>query len=261
VKRFLNCAVSTGIEWPKADTTFGFGTWEIIAFVPTQQHDASLHIDVAAHHLISASGLSVLNQLLSIAAWLDDIYAVQLYGSMGTTEPNRQTRQTREFPISIMQGWCNSWKPVEDERKRLALAIYREAVNMAQFHSLRFAVVGFYRVLEVIWPDGRLRGAQMEEHLNEILAGDPIWLWLLRNGAYDGEATSKAVAAYLSKECRNAAAHASGKKKGVIINPDDGIDQYRMRSAGSILRKLAYEAMQHDLGISRNRWDQDASRG
>ena len=67
MKRFLNCAVSTGVEWPKADTAFSFGTWEIIAFAPTQQHDASLHIDVAAHHLTLASGSSVLNQLLSIA--------------------------------------------------------------------------------------------------------------------------------------------------------------------------------------------------
>jgi hypothetical protein len=260
VKRFLNCAVSTGVEWPKADTAFSFGTWEIIAFAPTQQHDASLHIDVAAHHLTLASGLSVLNQLLSIAAWLDDIYAVPLYGLLGTTEPNRQTRQTREFPTSILQGWCNSWKPVEDERKRTALAIYREAVNMARFHSLPFAVVGFYRVLEVTWPDGKLRGARMEEYLNEILAGDTVWLWLLQNGAYDGEATGKAVATYLFEECRHAAVHASGKKNRTIINPDDGIDQYRMRAAVSILKKLADEAMQHDLGISRNRWDQDASR-
>ena len=124
---------------------------------PKSQHDVSIHIDVAAHHLTLASGLSVLNQLLSIAAWLDDIYAVPLTLANGATEPNRQTRQTREFPTSILQGWCSSRKPVEDERKRLALAIYREAVNMAQFHSLPFAVVGFYRVLEVIWPDGRLR--------------------------------------------------------------------------------------------------------
>ena len=32
------------------------------------------------------------------------------------------------------------------------------------------------------------------------------------------------------------------------------------RSPRSPLKKLADEAMQHDLGISRNRWDQDASR-
>ena len=54
----------------------------------------------------------------------------------------------------------------------------------------------------------------MEEYLNEILAGDTVWLWLLQNGAYDGEATGKAVATYLSKNVATRRYTLAGRKTG-----------------------------------------------
>jgi hypothetical protein len=162
-RRFLNHPVSTGVGSPNAEAKFNFGGWGIIAFPPSPELEASLHIDLAAHQLSLADGMSVLNQLLSIAAWLDDNYVVLLPGLSGSSEPNRQPRQTREFPTSMVAGWSNSWEPMMDGRARLTLAIYREAVNMQSYHFLPFAVVGFYRVLEVAWPDGKERSSRIEE--------------------------------------------------------------------------------------------------
>ena len=257
--RFFSCAVGTGIQWPKVDTTYKFGTWEIIAFAPTEQHDASLHINLAAHQLTLAAGLSVLNQLLSIATWLDDIYAVLRHGLDGATAPNPQARQTREFPTSILEVWANNWQPVADERSRLALAIYREAVNMQHYYSLSFAALGFYRVLELACPNGKQRRDWMTNHLKDVLTGDGIWWWNLQMGGYAGQKTPEALADFLyKKECRAAAAHATGK--GAIINPDDGLHYYKMGAAAVMLRKLAHRVMQIDIGLSRSRWDQKETR-
>jgi hypothetical protein len=252
-KRFLNHAVETGVEWPRLETTIDFGGWKIIAFPPTADHDASLHLDVAAYGITLADGMSVLNQFLSIAAWLDDIFAVLLPGLAGSGAATRQPRQTRLFPTSVMDGWTNSWQPIHNERVRLAVAIYREAVNMQRYHSLPYAVVGFYRILELTWPDGKARGTLIEHHLGDILSGDTIWGWLQRAGGYSGDLTPSAVATYLREQCRHAAAHA---RSNPIINPDDASHQYQMGAAATLLRKLARQAMQADLGISTNRWEQ-----
>ena len=101
-QRFLNHAVETGIEWPRLETTIDFGSWKITALPPTKNHDASLHIDLATHGITLAEGMSVLNQFLSIGAWLDDIFAVVLPGLAGTVAPARQPRRTRLFPTSIL---------------------------------------------------------------------------------------------------------------------------------------------------------------
>jgi hypothetical protein len=245
--------VETGIGWPRLETTINFGRWRLTAFPPTAEFDASLHLDVAAYGITLTEGMSVLNQFLSIAAWVDDIFAVLLPGLADTVSATRQPRQTRLFPKSIMDGWTNSWQPIEDERIRLTLAIYREAVNMQRYHSLPYAVVGFYRILEALRPDGKLRGKLIEYHLDEILQGDSIWGWLQRAGGYCDDLTASAVATYLREECRHAAAHASSNP---IINPDDASHQYQMGAAATLLRKLARQAMQADLGISTNRWVQ-----
>ena len=71
----------------------GLGAWEIIAFPPSQDHDTSLHIDLTRTRLSIVEAGSVLNQLLSIAAWLDDNFAVLLPGWEGNPVPCRPPRR------------------------------------------------------------------------------------------------------------------------------------------------------------------------
>ena len=127
---FLNVPVDCGLEWPRKDVVVAFGTHEIIASPPSEDCDPTLHLDLGRSRLSNVAGISILNQFLSIAAWLDDTFAVLLPGWSGNPVACRSQRQTRSWPTSICDGWCNSWQPIQDERGRRALAIYREAVNM-----------------------------------------------------------------------------------------------------------------------------------
>jgi hypothetical protein len=67
---FSNVPVDVQIEWARAQATIAFGEWEIIAFPPSQDHDPSLHIELTRTRLSAVEGGSVLNELLSVAAWL-----------------------------------------------------------------------------------------------------------------------------------------------------------------------------------------------
>jgi hypothetical protein len=85
--RFLNVPVDVQIQWPRKQATIAFGAWEIIAFPPSEDHDPSLHIELTRMRLSTVEAGSVLNQLLSVAAWLDDTSAVLLHGWAGNPVP------------------------------------------------------------------------------------------------------------------------------------------------------------------------------
>lgn len=91
--RFINVPVDTQIEWPRKEAVITFGQWEIISFPPSRDHDASLHIDLIRAGLSDVEAISVFNQLLSIASWLDDTFAVLLPGWSGNPVPGRPPRQ------------------------------------------------------------------------------------------------------------------------------------------------------------------------
>jgi len=248
---FLNLGVNTGVEWPTAETEYDFGRWKIVAMPPTTEHEASLHIDLGRHRLTRAEGASVLNQVMSIAVWLDDQFGAILTGMAGSTKPSAVPRTTQSFPSSIVPHWTNAWNPIADQRQRLALAIYREAVNMQHFHSMPFAVVGFYRIAELVWAKGLERGDALEIHIADIIAGDTIWLQQLKWGGYIGDTSPKALAVHIREECRNAAAHAAGDP---IINPDDAAHQHGMAAVATLMRRVARTVIQKELKVGRDRW-------
>jgi hypothetical protein len=111
---FSNVPVDVQIEWARAQATIAFGEWEIIAFPPSQDHDPSLHIELTRTRLSAVEGGSVLNELLSVAAWLDDNFAVLLPGWTGNPVPCRPRRRTTGWPRSIVDTW---WQCLRETRR------------------------------------------------------------------------------------------------------------------------------------------------
>jgi hypothetical protein len=255
--RFLNAPVDVHIEWPRAQATIVFGEWEIVAFPPSQDHDPSLHIELTRTRLSAAEGGSVLNQLLSVAAWLDDTSAVLLPGWAGNPVPCRPRRRTTGWPSSILDTWCNAWQPVKDEKAQRALAIYREAVNMQHFHSQPYAVLGFYKIFESAFPNGTTRGEKLEQEVADLLNRNRINICELRAIGFEGNVTPKDLATFLQTEGRQAVAHAN---KAPMINPDDTGQQRQMSVAASILRAAARSCIKSQFRIGENRWDQNDLR-
>jgi Methylamine utilization protein MauJ len=250
---FLNVPVDAQIEWPRKEAVATFGACEIIVFPPSPDHDASLHIDLRYTHLSDLEAGSVLSQFLSIAAWIDDAFAVLLPGWSGNPIPCRPKRQTRSWPSSILDSWCNAWHPIADERSRRAVAIYREAMNMQHFHSLPYAVLGFYKILESAYPDGRERAERLEEWVADFLARDGLKTWELREIGFDLNTSPKQIADFLYREGRQAVAHAN---KDPTVDPDDIGQQRQMSVAASILRAAARSWIKSRFRVGTNRWDQ-----
>jgi hypothetical protein len=251
---FLNLPVDVGIGWPRKEAIVTFGATKIFVFPPSQHHDASLHIDLAYARLTDVAARSLLNQFLSIAAWLDDTFAILLDGGSGNPVPCRPERQTISWPCSILDTWCNAWSPIKDENARRALAIYREAINMQHFHSLPYAVLGFYKILESAYPtDGRARGRKLEQHVADLLAGNMINKHELQEIGFDLNSPPGQIASFLYSEGRQAVAHAN---KVPTINPDDAGQQRRMSVAASILQAASRSCITSQFRVGTDPWDQ-----
>jgi hypothetical protein len=255
--RFFNVPVDVQIQWPRERATIAFGACEIIAFPPSQDHDPTLHIELTHHGLSIVEAQSILNQLLSVAAWLDDNSAVLLPGWAGNPVPCRPPRQTRGWPSSICDTWCNAWEPVEDEKARRALAIYREAVNMQHFHSQPYAVLGFYKIFESAFPDGRTRGKKLAQEVADLLSRNGINVSGLREIGFERNSSPQELASFLYEAGRKAVAHAS---MAPTVNPDDSGDQRAMSVAASMLRAAARSCIKSQFRIGENRWNQNDPR-
>jgi hypothetical protein len=252
--RFLNYGVDAQIEWPRKEIAIKFGHAEIIAFPPDQDHDASLHINLTSAGLNDQQGASLLSQLLTIAVWLDDQAAALTDGWSGNPVPVRPRRQTHRWPSSILDTWCNAWQPIERAKVRRALAIYREARNMEHFHSLPYAVLGYYKVIETTL-DGLERGRLLNREAARLLDDEYLDSYKLRLIGFDAKPDPEQLADFLRVEGRLAVAHAS---KEPTVDPDDFEQQRKMSVAATILRDVARRYIRSELGVSENRWDQSA---
>jgi len=247
---YLNHPIETQISWPTQETIVEFGDHEILVFPPDRQHDASLHIDLQRSKITDVVGMSILSQLLSIAAWLDDTYAVLLDGWSGGRIPTRPLRDTNCYPSSIIEFWANNWPPVESFSARRSLAIYREALNMNRYYSPPYAVLGFFRIIEEQFnkKDG-LRF--LEEQIDKRIGSNDISQLQLRLLELPENFSAADIVRLLKIEGRHAVAHA---KKDSDIDPDN-IEQVRKISVVSdILRQLARSFMHQQLKLPEDSW-------
>ena len=252
---FCNHGVMTEIGWPRKETSFEFGSHEIVVFPPAKDFDASLHIDCARSGIDSIKGMSILSQVLSIGAWLDDTFAVLNPGFAGSVKPARPRRVSNTLPSSIVDHWCNSWHPIKDAEVRRALALYREAMNMYNFHSVPYSVLGLYKILETTF-DGGQRKQFIETELTASISRGDIEDHLLREIGFANPTGAEQLTEFLRTECRHAVAHA-GKDRD--IDPDDMTHVRRMSVAAQLLRPLARRYIQTKLGVGTNCWNQSAT--
>ena len=234
--RFINFPVDVQIGWPNNQLAVSFGPWEIIVFPPSAEHEASLHLDLIGAKLSDVGAMTVLNQFLSIGAWLDDTYAVLRSGWSGNPVPSRPIRRTSNWPSSILDVWPNAWSPIADKSARRALAIYREAVNMQYFHSQPYAALGFYKILESAYPDGLRRAKKLEEQIDMLIVNGEIEPYRLQTINMEQTKSPEKIASFLYRMGRQAVAHAN---KNPTIDPDDIGQQRQMSVAASILRTVA----------------------
>lgn len=241
LSRFLNVGVDNQVTWPSEETLVKFDRYHFVLMPKTKDHMQSIHVDLHANQLSMEDAMTVINRFLSLLAWCDDQYAIAQDGWSGNSVPVAVPKRNLAFTTTY-QWVFNRDIPASDEVRR-ALALYREARNAEQNFMISYAVLSYFKVLEVRYPEG-----------SDIRPWIARTFPLIRNDG-DSESIDKFLIAcgsepieqYLWKACRVAVAHVREKHPS---DPDSAQELRRLHNAASIMRRLARYFIQNEMKVS-----------
>lgn len=240
--RFLNVGVDTQVTWPKDEMLVRFDRYPLVLMPKTKEFTQSMHVDLKANRLTDREALTVVNRFLSVLVWCDDQFAVAQGGWSGSPVPAAVPR--RNLAFATAQDWVFARRiPPSDEARR-ALALYREGRNAEQTALVSYAVLSYFKIIEIRHPDGPKARKWIAANFAAVSAPAQDDLEMKQFLAMCG---SEHPADYIYNACRLAVAHSSIKRPS---DPDDVDELNRLHSASYVLRLLARLMISRELGVS-----------
>jgi hypothetical protein len=240
--RFLNIGVENQVTWPREETVVQFDQYKLVLMPKTGNSASSIHVDLTANKLTDGDAVTVINRFLSIMSWCDDQFAIAEDGWSGNPVPLAVPK--RDLAFTTAHGWIFDRKiPVSDNARR-ALAIYREARNAQQNYMVSYAVLNFYKIVEI----GHKGRGDVKNWFRDNFD------LLRQQSAFRDEFEKFAKICggekpheYIHDACRIAVAHAGKDSKS---DPDDAHELVRLHTAADVLRIFARHFITSEFGIS-----------
>lgn len=237
----LNMAVDTHAAWPRTETMITFDCVRLILMPPTRETTASIHVDLYGNGVTSEAAQTVIRRFLSVLAWEDDQYAVLGEGWSGNTGP--VAVPTSKPMFATADPWLPPRRSPGEDRANRALAHYRAGRNADHAELVTYAVLSFYKVLEVRFRKSDQISTWIAKVLPDIRAShtdNELW------GRFDKERGAESPEDYIRRAYRLAAAHAS---IGRPSDEDDTKELWRLTTGADVLRQLARALMIQELQV------------
>jgi hypothetical protein len=240
--RFLNMAADNHVTWPQETTLVKLGNHHFVLMPRTKDNIQSIHMDLVGNRLDDSGATTVMRRFLSLMAWCDDNFATLGFGWSGNPVPVPVAKPELAFRTTPYYIFDRKM-PSTPEALR-ALALYREALNAEHSQLISYAVLNYYKIIELTqrhrgptktWFRENFAYARSFEHLKRSLHDFDK----LRGKAEPHE--------YIYKSCRLAVAHAG---KDSQSDPDDASELLRLHAAAEIMRVLARRCIETEFKIS-----------
>jgi hypothetical protein len=199
-------------------------------------------MDLMANRLDDSNATTVIRRFLSIMAWCDDNFATLDFGGSGNPVPMPVTKPELGF-VTTAHYIFDRKMPSTPEARR-ALALYREALNAEHNALISYAVLNYYKIVELTqrdknqtkkWFKNNFAHARRFEHLKRSLDD------------FDKLRGTIEPHEYIYKSCRLAVAHAGKDSKS---DPDHASELRRLHAAADIMRVLARHCIEEEFKIS-----------
>jgi hypothetical protein len=240
--------VDNQVTWPKHEALVQFDRFTMVLMPKTKEHVQSISIDLTANKLSIKQARTVANRFLSVMTWCDDQFAVAQDGWAGNPVPTPVPR--RNLAFTTAHPWIFDRKIPTDEDARRALALYREARNAEQNYLVSYAVLNYYKIVELKHPKGPKTRAWLATTFPSVerkLRTEIVALFHKERGSNPPEK-------HIYDAYRLAVAHASEK---TISDPDDSNESTRLHVAAEILREFARHVIATELDISDSPYSGD----
>jgi hypothetical protein len=240
--RFLNMAADNHVTWPSEPTLVKFDGYHFVLMPRTKDHVQSVHMDLTENRLDDSTATTVIRRFLSIMAWCDDNFATLGFGWSGNPVPVPVTKPELAFR-STPHYIFDRKMPSTPEAGR-ALALYREALNAEHNSLISYAVLNYYKIIELTqrdrgptknWFRDNFAHARRFAHLKHSLDD------------FDKLRGTTEPHEYIYRSCRIAVAHAGKDSKS---DPDDASELRRLHAAADIMQVLARHCIEAEFKIS-----------
>jgi hypothetical protein len=248
--RYLNMGVDNQVTWPRKETLVKFDRYTMVLLPKTREHVQSISFDLTANKVSMEEATTVINRFLSVLAWCDDHFAVLQDGWAGNPMPVAVPR--RNLGFTTTDHWVFDRQIPKTDEARRALAIYREARNAEQNFLVSYAVLSYYKIIEIRHPDPGDVTAWLKTNFGAA-SGDIPTEVLVR---FNAERGTVAPEDHINRAYRIAVAHAKPKKTQPS-DPDCFNEVRRLHTAADVLRPLARYFIKHELGVSDSKWSGD----
>lgn len=224
------------VTWPVRPQSLRFADHRVW-IIPITLED---YPGVAINHppeMTQQEAESILYRFLSVLSWRENAGIAVAYRTGGNLPRMMGLNKNVGFAIRGEFDFTEVICPKE-ESPRIALALMREARSLNHYG---YAFLSLWRILELAYPDKRVRTDWMEATLRSLNG----------SGVQEALATVAAqgitdIGRHLYASGRCAIAHATGQP---IINPDDPRDALRLYGELPLVRELAIRAIEERFGI------------
>lgn len=248
--RYLNIGVDNQVTWPRTETLVKFDRFSMVLLPKTKDHTTSISMDLTANKLNDVDALTVINRFLSLLCFCDDQYAVAQDGWSGNPIPVPVSRRNLAFTTATY--WVFDRKLPESKDALRALALYREARNAEQNFLVSYAVLNFYKIVEILYDKDEKVRRWLTKNFETLSAHIDAEV-LTR---FNEERGSTEPGRHIFDTYRLAVAHASVKTPS---DPDESSELSRLYTAARVLRPIARYFMKNELGLSDSHWEQPSA--
>jgi len=245
---FLNIGVDTMVFWPPEEKLIKFGKYKFVLMPKTKKHTQSIHIDLHSNELNLEEAGTIINRFLSLLTWCDDQFAIRQdrwYGS-----PNPVPVSKRNLAFAIEYHWVFDRDFPKSEEINRALALYREARNAEQNFMVSYAVLNYYKIVEIRYPKNPKTKKWIAQNFQTIKGrnqDDYNMVEFLKTC----NKQKKNPEEYIYKACRIAVAHVREKNPS---DPDSTMELSRLYTAAGVMRLLARYFICEELKVSESRF-------
>jgi hypothetical protein len=240
--RFLNIAADNHVTWPHEPTLVKFDGYHFVLMPRTKDNVQSVHMDLMQKGLDHSSATTVIRRFLSVVAWCDDNFATLGLGWSGNPVPVPVAKP--ELGFRTTPHYIFDRKMPSTSRARRTLALYREALNAEHGLLISYAVLNYYKIIELMQGD---RGATKNWFRDNFAYARSLDYLKRSLDDFDKLRGATEPHEYIYKSCRIAVAHAG---KDSESDPDDASELLRLHMAAEIMRALARHRIETEFNIS-----------
>jgi hypothetical protein len=234
LKRWLTIGVETTVAWPTSEAAVSFEGQRI--FLRPGSETAAPCIDIHYDDPLTDEGAyDLIQRFMSSLAWVEGarIRQVMALGS-GVRTSVGHGMGARIINPNFKADYLPS---PADEKQRLALALYREALSV---NVIAYQFLGYFKIINILYSTTQTQ----EEWVNKTA---PLLAeFRARERIAELALTEPDIGHYLYVSGRCAIAHAFSQP---VVDPDSREDQRRLSRDLPLIRALAEHLIEHELGI------------